>query len=190
MKNTQFLFAAAVLVSSPAVAAPPNEVYSFDVISDVETGLNGKTCPDPNFPFCQNLTTPYPLATLTVTHKAFAPDHAATLDAGPGNATGNGVVSFTFSPGLSGVPWGGALSYPIPANLAHTSEGIHVNVALEGNDVEGKIDAELVEHAGCGLTMMSALTEGEWIGQWFCPDLSFHTFTATVTRRPAGIASQ
>src|SRR5262249_10396153 len=83
------LITVVTLASEPTRAQPPNEVYSFDVIADTVTGQPGceAGCP---------VTVPYHLATLTVTHKAFAPNHAASLTHPP--TVDNGVVSLVFVP--------------------------------------------------------------------------------------------
>jgi hypothetical protein len=178
MKSSALLITAMTLVSEPTWAQPPNEVYSFDVISDTLTEL----------PACQAgcpVPVPYHLASLTVTHEAFAPNHAASLTATYGMvpADDNGVVSFTVNP----IPFSN-LNYPLPAGPGYS---INIKVQLSGNDISGSIEGHGPTPGAGSLSMNSGIDE-HWLGQYgqFGAPTYTHTFTAVVTRVPQGQVSR
>ena len=180
------LLIAVTLASGPTWAQPPNEVYSFDVISDTVVSP-----PSPPGTVCA-ATVPYHLATLTVTHQAFAPDHAASLFAGPYSPTDNhGVVSFIVSPQVG---FFGYLNWPptSPPPLPPFAPSIDINVQLSGNDVAGSIQDNGPTPSSPHLSMMNGIDE-HWIGefgQFEGAPACVHSFVAVATRVPQGLVSQ
>ena len=186
MKCKQFLLVAAALAGSPASAAPPDVIYRFDVISETVT-FGGQPCtPSSTFP-CVPPHAPYELATLELTHQAFAPNHAAQLETGPaGTTVDDGVIAFT----TFLAPPGSELNFP-PSISFQRVYSATINVQISGVELSGQMSAETVTHGGCYISMMSGVDEN-WVGQRICPDSFFvtHNFIATVTRVPPGIASR
>jgi hypothetical protein len=116
----------------------------------------------------------------------------------PSGAADNGVVSLVFpetgptvTAGLGMLDWPSILFPPGAPPLLLAQWTPNVEVQLEGEDITGSIKAMPVTHDAPNIAMTSGIDD-HWIGQWGNSALvvPVHTFVATVTRVPPGLASQ
>jgi hypothetical protein len=211
-KKAHYLIAAAGLmgVAFPVSAEPPNVVYEFQVLTEsLRNCLNNNIVLNPH----NDCTVtpghaPYMLATLTLTHRAFAKRRAqwASGSDAPGAppdekpVDDQGVVSW----GMDGYPWiipnnsnAGLydLRLPPPPNPNGYNFPLYFELDLNivGGEIGGQVEmAYLQAHAdGCELTMTG--TDGHWSGTWVCETGGGgvqHAFTAIATRVNGHVAQK
>jgi hypothetical protein len=162
-------------LAAPALAAPPNEVFPFEVISDTQTG---PLCPND----CPPMRVPYGLARLTATHKALTDHHHAVLTNEIGELVDDGVVAFT-----------SLFQGPNPSLTWPPQPGLEVFVSMdvqrEGDDLIGNISISAA--FDCALTMASSVDGEHWDGSWVCrAGATTHHFIAVVSRVPPQTAGR
>jgi hypothetical protein len=173
-------------ITAPALAAPPDQIYEFTVLSDtLQTPL---FCEPPCFcPICtfSEGPAPYLLATLTLTHDALT-HHVAQLEASEElgapvttQIDDGRVVSFV-------VPQSLRTSLTVPPVAVDLFNNVNFDLVITGDHLSGSTDVQRLHPtgaAGCTLDMRG--NNGNWSGTWRCGSpatTTLHSFTAIATR--------
>jgi hypothetical protein len=209
-KRARYLIAAAGLmgVAFPVSAEPRNVVYEFQVLTEsLRDCLRIVLDPSTNDCVVTPGHAPYMLATLTLTHHAFAKRRAvwasgtdapgAPPDEKPVND--RGIVSW----GMDGYPWiipnnSSAGLYDLRLPPPPSGNGVfplyfEVDLNIVGGEIGGQVEMSFLQAHGYGCELSMTGVDGHWSGVWVCEAYGRgmeHAFTAIATRVNGHVAQK
>ena len=187
MMKIRYAMFAAVALASPAYAAPPNQVFEFDVVDeDLETSVFACTEHEPSCTIVENTKVPYVLGILTLTHDSLTTHQAVWIDCSPNctDADDGHVVSFVPSV-ISEPPDPRERQLEVPFEPTMIGQGWTVDLKQVGNRLSGTINIGNAEQHGSGCVLQMMGTKNNWTGTWWCgefpdPTTVLHRFSATL----------